>query len=30
VLTTRGKEVRFGRGATLAVRLSEPLTVAVR
>ncbi len=30
VLTTRGKEVRVGRGATLAVRLSEPLTVAVR
>jgi hypothetical protein len=30
VLTTRGKEVRVGRGATLAVRLSEPLTVEVR
>jgi hypothetical protein len=30
VLTTRGKEVRVGRGATLAVRLAEPLTVRVR
>jgi hypothetical protein len=30
VLTTRGKEVRVGRGATLAVRLTEPLTVRVR
>jgi hypothetical protein len=27
VLTTRGKEVRIGRGATLAVRLSAPLTI---
>jgi hypothetical protein len=27
VLTTRGKEVRVGRGATLAVRLTAPLTV---
>jgi hypothetical protein len=27
VLTTRGKEVRVGRGATLAVRLSAPLTI---
>jgi hypothetical protein len=30
VLTTRGKEVRVGRGATLSVRLSEPLTVELR
>jgi hypothetical protein len=30
VLTTRGKDVRVGRGATLAVRLSTPLTVRVR
>ena len=30
VLTTRGKEVRVGRGATLAVRLTEPLTVRLR
>lgn len=30
VLTTRGKEVRVGRGATLAVRLIEPLTMRVR
>jgi hypothetical protein len=30
VLTTRGKEVRVGRAATLAVRLIEPLTVRVR
>ena len=30
VLTTRGKEVRVGRGATLSIRLSEPLTVEVR
>jgi hypothetical protein len=29
VLTTRGKDVRVNRGATLAVRLSEPLTVRV-
>jgi hypothetical protein len=29
VLTTRGKDVRIGRGATLAVRLREPLTIAV-
>jgi hypothetical protein len=27
VLTTRGKDVRIGRGATLAVRLAAPLTV---
>jgi hypothetical protein len=27
VLTTRGKDVRINRGATLAVRLVEPLTV---
>ncbi len=27
VLATRGKEVRVGRGATLAVRLTAPLTV---
>jgi hypothetical protein len=27
VLSTRGKEVRINRGATLAVRLTEPLTV---
>jgi hypothetical protein len=30
VLTTRGKEVRVGRAATLAVRLIEPLTVRIR
>jgi len=30
VLTTRGKEVRVGRGATLAVRLTEPLRLRVR
>jgi hypothetical protein len=30
VLTTRGKEVRVGRGATLAIRLAAPLTVRVR
>jgi hypothetical protein len=30
VLTTRGKEVRIGRGAILAVRLVEPLTVRVQ
>lgn len=29
VLTTRGKDVRIGRGATLAVRLASPLTVRV-
>jgi hypothetical protein len=29
VLTTRGKEVRVGRGATLSVRLSEPLVVEI-
>jgi len=29
VLTTRGKDVRVGRGAVLNVRLSEPLTVVV-
>jgi hypothetical protein len=29
VLATRGKDVRVGRGATLAVRLSAPLTVRV-
>ena len=29
VLSTRGKEVRVGRGATLAVRLTAPLTVRV-
>jgi hypothetical protein len=29
VLTTRGEDVRVGRGATLAVRLSAPLTVRV-
>jgi hypothetical protein len=29
VLSTRGKDVRIGRGATLAVRLSAPLTVRV-
>ena len=27
VLATRGKDVRVGRGATLAVRLSAPLTI---
>ena len=27
VLTTRGKDVRIGRGATLAVRLTAPLTI---
>ena len=30
VLTTRGKDVRVGRGATLSIRLSEPLTVELR
>jgi hypothetical protein len=29
VLTTRGKDVRIGRGATLAVRLTAPLTISV-
>jgi hypothetical protein len=29
VLTTRGKDVRIGRGATLAVRLTAPLTITV-
>jgi hypothetical protein len=29
VLTTRGKDVRVGRGATLAVRLAAPLTVHI-
>ncbi len=29
VLTTRGKDVRIGRGTTLAIRLATPLTVAV-
>jgi hypothetical protein len=29
VLTTRGKDVRIGRGATLAIRLAAPLTVRV-
>lgn len=29
VLTTRGKDVRVGRGAVVAVRLTEPLTVRV-
>jgi hypothetical protein len=30
VLTTRGKEVRVGRGVTLAIRLAAPLTVRIR
>ena len=30
VLSTRGKEVRLGRGAALTLQLSEPLTVRVR
>jgi hypothetical protein len=30
VLTTRGKEVRMGRGSVVTVRLTEPLTVRVR
>jgi hypothetical protein len=30
VLSTRGKEVRLGRGAVLLVRLTEPLTVSGR
>jgi len=29
VLSTRGKDVRIGRGSTLAVRLTAPLTIAV-
>jgi hypothetical protein len=29
VLTTRGKDVRVGRGAVLAVRLTSPVTVAI-
>jgi len=29
VLTTRGKDVRVGRGATLAVRLREPLRIRI-
>jgi hypothetical protein len=29
VLTTRGKEIRLGKGARLAVRLTQPLTVRV-
>jgi hypothetical protein len=29
VLATRGREVRIGRGATLTVRLTEPLTLTV-
>lgn len=29
VLTTRGKDVRVGRGAILTVRLTEPLTIRV-
>jgi hypothetical protein len=29
VLSTRGKEVRVGRGALLSVRLTAPLTVTV-
>jgi hypothetical protein len=29
VLSTRGKDVRIGRGATLAVALTAPLTIAV-
>ncbi len=29
VLTTRGKDVRIGRGAVLAVRLREPLTIRI-
>jgi hypothetical protein len=30
VLSTRGKDVRIGRGAIISVRLSEPLTVDLR
>ncbi len=29
VLSTRGKDVRIGRGTTLAIRLTSPLTVSV-
>lgn len=29
VLTTRGRDVRVNRGATLAVRLAEPLTIRI-
>jgi hypothetical protein len=29
VLTTRGKDVRVGRGAVLSVRLNSPLTINV-
>ncbi len=29
VLTTRGKDVRVGRGAVLSVRLTSPLTVSL-
>ena len=29
VLTTRGRNVRINRGATIAVRLAEPLTVRI-
>lgn len=29
VLSTRGRDVRIGRGATLRVRLAEPVTIAV-
>jgi uncharacterized protein YcfJ len=29
VLSTRGKDVRIGRGTTLAVRLTAPLTITV-
>ena len=29
VLSTRGKEVRLGKGANLSVRLTAPLTVRV-
>ncbi len=29
VLTTRGKDVRIGRGATLNVRLTSPLTIRI-
>ena len=30
VLSTPGKEIRLGKGATVSVRLAEPLTVRVR
>ena len=30
VLSTRGKEVRLGKGANLSVRLTAPVTVRVR